>query len=292
MASFSVIDAALEGIRLTREKPRIVLLWGLFYIGFIVVLGLIAYATLGAHMSELVTSMRKPPTDPVAAEKLITTALPFMSVAGPVSWVFMAMFTAAIYRRVLRPEDGPAGLRLGMDELRLLAVFALLCLVLMAMLSVLTLVDFVTAGLPDNQVSVVFSAMLRAASLCATIAVLTRLSLVGAASIAQRRIAIVEGWRLSAGHVLRLLATYLLATALALVVLILMQFVLGAVFMVLGGATGIVVGAPNGGPAAMAAFLVLQAFAALIATCAYVILQAPPAAAYSALAGEAARAAA
>jgi hypothetical protein len=62
--------------------------------------------------------------------------------------------------------------------------------------------------------------------------------------------------------------------------------------MVLGGATGIVVGAPNGGPAAMAAFLVLQAFAALIATCAYVILQAPPAAAYSALAGEAARAAA
>ncbi len=288
MAGFSVSDAALEGIRLTREKPRIVLLWGLYYIAFIVVMGVIAYLTLGPHMSDLLTRMSSPPKDPAAAERLIATVLPFLDIAGPVSLVFQAMFTAAIYRRVLRPDDGRAGLRLGMDELRQLAVIALFGLVLMGLLSILTMVDFITAGLPDNQLSVLFSALLRVAGLCAAVVLLVRLSLVGAASFAQHRLAILQGWRLSQGQVWRLLGAYLLATVLAVVVWFLMQFLLGLLFVVLHGATGLApTGPQGGGPAAMIAFVVLEAFASLVATCAYVILLAPPAAAYAALAGEA-----
>ena len=284
MAGFSVIDAALEGIRLTREKPRVVLLWGLFYVGFVVVLGLIAYLTLGAHMSELVTSMQKPPTDPLAWQRLITTVAPFVNIAGPVGMVFQAMFTAAIYRRILRPEDPRAGLRLGLDELRLLAVFALLVLVLMAMVFAVQLVVLITAALPDNAVSVLVGALLMVGSWCAGVVVLVRLSLVGAASFASGRLAIVEGWRLTRDRFWPLFLTYLLATALSVVVLILMNSLLSAVFEVLFRVTGIAVG---GGPAGMAAFLVLEAIAALIATCSYVILQSPPAAAYAALAAEA-----
>ena len=283
MAGFSVIDAALEGIRLTREKPRIVLLWGLYYVGFIIVLGLIAYATLGAHMSELVTSMQKPPSDPLAWQKLITTVAPFVNIAGPVGMVFQAMFTAAIYRRILRPEDPRMGLRLGMDELRLLAVFALLALVLMAMVFVVQLVVLVTAALPDTPVSVLFGALLMVGGWCAGVVALVRLSLVGAATFAMKRLAVVEGWRLTRHEFWRLFLTYVMATALSVVVLILMQFLLGVIFEVLFRVTGVSVGA-GGGPPAMVAFLVLEAVAALIATCAYVILQSPPAAAYAALA--------
>ena len=286
MSGFSVIDAALEGIRLTREKPRVVLQWGLYYIGFIVVLGVIAYLTLGGHMSELLARMRKPTSDPAEMEKLVTTVAPFLNIAGPVGLLFQAMFTAAVYRRILRPEDARSGLRIGMDEVRLLAVFALLVLVVMVMGFVITLIDVVSAGLPENPISVLFGALLRVSSLCAAVVVLTRLSLVGAASFAQRRLALVDGWRLSHDQFWRLLGSYVLATALALVVLVLMQFVLGVVFVVLQAATGIVVGGPRAGPAAVVAFMVLEAFASLIATCAYVILLAPPAAAYAALAGD------
>ena len=110
-----------------------------------------------------------------------------------------------------------------------------------------------------------------------------RLSLVGSATYARRRLSILESWRLTDGQSWRLLATYLLAGALAVVVLLLMQFVVVKLFQIVQLATGVSVG--GGSPVALTAFVVLEALSALIATCAYVIVQAPPAVAYAALVG-------
>jgi hypothetical protein len=280
MVGFSVIDAALEGIRLTREKPRVVLLWGLYYIAFILVLAVIAYLTLGAHMAELLTTMQHPPKDPAAMERLINTVSPFLNIAGPVGMVFQASFTAAIYRRILRPDDARTGLRLGLDELRLLGVFLILMFVTMAVIFAIQLAFVTTAGVPAPLAFAVLAAVL-----AASVWVLIRLSLVGSATYVRRRLSILESWRLTDGQSWRLLATYLLAGVLAVVVLLLMQVVVVKLFQIVQLVTGVSVA--GGGPLALTAFAVLEAISALIATCAYVIVQAPPAAAYVALAGEA-----
>jgi hypothetical protein len=280
MVGFSVIDAALEGIRLTREKPRVVLLWGLYYIAFILLLLVIAYLTLGAHMAELLTTMQHPPNDQAAMQRLINTVSPFLNIAGPVGMVFQASFTAAIYRRILRPDDMRTGLRLGLDELRLLGVFLILMFTGMAALFAIQLAYVTTAGMPAPLAFAVLAAVL-----VASVWIFIRLSLVGSATYARRRLSILESWRLTDGQSWRLLASYLLAGALAVVVLLLMQFVVAVVFEGVRVLTGVMVG--SGSPLALAAFVVLEVLSALIATCAYVILQAPPAAAYAALVGEA-----
>ena len=289
MAGFSVIDAALEGVRLTREKPRTVLLWGAYYIAFLIVLEFIAYYTLGGQSTQLLATMRTPPTEPAALQRLINTVLPFMLAAGAVGLLFQAMLTAAIYRHILRPGEPRSGLRFGMDELRLLAVFGVLLLVLVAMVFVVQMAVLTTAGLPDTAPSVFFADLVVLASWCAGAAVLVRLSLSGAATIARKRLAIMDGWRLTQGQFWRLLVTYALATVLSLVVLFLMQVVLGAVFELLNHVPGMAVGGPGGGgPAALVASLVLVVLVSLIGTCFHVILLAPPASAYAALTGGAA----
>jgi hypothetical protein len=280
MVGFSVIDAALEGIRLTREKPRVVLLWGLYYIAFTLVLFVIAYVTLGVHMSELLTLMRNPPNDQAALQRLAVTVAPFLSVGMLAIVVFLSSLTSAIYRRVLRPDDARAGLRLGMDELRLLGVLSVLFLVVLIAAYGWQWALVLTAGLP---IAVTYAVI--AMVTVVAIWTLIRLSLMGPASFVRMRITIVESWRLTEGQSWRLFVSYLLAIALAVVVLLLMRFVVGAVFEGVRIATG--VSFKGGGPLAMTAFAVLEAILALIATCAYVILQAPPAAAYVALAGEA-----
>jgi len=280
MAGISATDAALEGVRLIRAKPKVVLLWALYYFAFLLILEFIAYLTLGGHMSELLAAMRDPPTEPTASERLIHTVTPFIVIAGSSVAVFQAMFTAAIYRNILRPDDPRAGLRLGLDELRLLAVFGLLMVVLMAMIFVDKYLILVTASLPDNMFTVAFVALAVVASWSVVVVVLVRLSLLGAATIARKRFAFEEGWRLTAGQFTRLLGAYVMATVLSVVLLALMNFVVGVVFGLVRHLVAPMVG---GGGATLAASLVLEAIVALIVAGSYVVLLAPPAAAYAAL---------
>ena len=286
MAGFSVIDAALEGIRLTREKPRVVLLWGLYYIAFTIVLLIVASVTLGGHTAELLAAMRKPPAEPVALQRLFMRVAPFFLIGTVLGTVFQAMLTAAIYRQILRPDDLQGGLRLGKDELRLLGVFGLLLLVLVAMLFIVVVAEIATAGLPDTAPSLLVANMAVLASWFAGVTVLVRLSLCGAATIARQRLAIIDGWRLTKGRFWRLLATYALAAVLSAVVLFLMNFVLQAIFQVATQVSGMAGGGVGGGPIAIVASLLVEVFLAFAITCFYVILLAPPASAYAALAGE------
>ena len=286
MSGVSAVDAALEGVRLIRAKPRVVLLWALYYFAFLIVLEGIAYFTLGGHMAELLAAMREPPTEPTALERLIHTVTPFILIAGAAGAVFQSMFTAAIYRKVLNPDEAHSGLRLGLDELRLLAVFALLLLLPAAMVFVDTYLFLVTASLPDNMLTVTFVALAVIATWVAVVVALVRLSLVGAATISLGRLAIPEGWRLSAGHFARLLGAYVLATALSVLTLAVMNFVARVVFGVVGRLLSRGAATHGAGTATLIASLALEIVVALVVACSYVILLAPPAAAYLALAGE------
>ena len=286
MAGLSAVNAALEGVRLIRAKPRVVLLWALYYFAFLIVLEGIAYFTLGGHMTELLAAMRNSPTEPTALERLIHTVMPFILIGGAAFAVFQAMFTAAVYRKVLSPDEVHSGLRLGMDELRLLAVFALLLSLPAAMVFVDTYLFLVTASLPDNMLTVAFVALAVIATWVAVAVGLVRLSLAGAASVALGRLAIGDGWRLAGGNFARLLGAYLLATALSFLTLGVMNLVVRVVFGVIAGVVGRGAASHGSGPTILVASLVLEVVVALIVACSYVILLAPPAAAYAALTGE------
>jgi hypothetical protein len=283
MASFSVTDAAFEGIRVTRESPRTVAIWALFYLAFSLVLMAVARFTLGPHYAELLAAI-KPSAGPAESMRLLKLVAPFFNVAGPLALIFMSMLTAAIFRRVLRPDEARIGLRLGRDELRLLVMYLIMTLALTALLFVLILIYVIAASIPENAASGAISALVELAALVGAAFVLLRLSLAGPATLAEGRLAFASSWRITHGQTIRLMAAYALAFVLGLVVLFLVTFLLSALLEAVHLATGLSLetGAPRGVAGAVAGFL-LQVVWSLLMTGQYLILLAPPAVAYLAL---------
>jgi hypothetical protein len=117
-------DFAFAGFGLVRNKPLSVLVWGLLYglyslviIGIIVQLGGTAFKELN-DMSPSSTS-----TDPSEIFAIFgRLALPF-SLIIPLSLVFGTALYTALYRAILHPEKSSfAYLRFGMDEIRVILV--------------------------------------------------------------------------------------------------------------------------------------------------------------------------
>ena len=119
MKTFSPTDAALEGFRLTREKPRVLLAWSVanFFISVIMALALIAM--FGPMLAEL-EAVNANSDDPSQALAVFEKLAPLYALVLPAGLIVIAVWSAAVYRAVLRPADNRFWyLRLGADELRL-----------------------------------------------------------------------------------------------------------------------------------------------------------------------------
>lgn len=283
MSGFSPTDAALEGVRLSRERPWAILIWTACYFAFSLVLAAIAHFTLGDKAQELLAGLQSPSSDTQDFAKVIEQSWPFVAVALPVALVFQAMFTGAVYRVILGAGVRTGALlRFGVDELRLLALKVLMAAIWTGLLFV-GLFTIQTAGIGASQVANLLGNIVDLGLVWIGVLVWIRLSLAGPATFVEHRLMIFRSWPLTHGQFWRLLGAYLLAFAIAVVVFLLMLVVLGVPFELVTKLVGVPleqVSLPASDPKIVVIALASQAITSLIITCYYVTVLAPAAQAY------------
>jgi hypothetical protein len=287
MRRFSPTDAAFEGLRLTRERPRAVLAWAACYLIFSYLIGVVADLTLGPQSKALLADLQRANSDPAAFWPAAQKMAPFFLAGLPLSLVFQAIFTSAVYRAVLSPEEARRGyLRLGMDEVRIMALNVIMSVIWgltlfgVLMVSVFTAVSLGAAAAPAL---VLVGDILTMVAFGAAIVILVRLSLAGPLTFNEHRLRVFESWALTRGSFWRLLGAYILAFAMGAVVLVLMGlilFVVASVLLQLNGGGVAALSAPSPGPLVVVLAFVWQVASVLIFTCFYVVLKAPAAQAY------------
>ncbi len=234
MRRFSATDAAFTGFRIARERRRALPFW--------FAASLLYSLILLALLSQVPGSAPDPAAiqaDPQIAIAFLAQIAPSLFGAVAIAIVGHAIISAAMFRAVLKPNQSAFGyLRLGSDELRLLAV----TLLYLAVLIGLDLFGGIAAGLISGAVAAVLKTdtevvayAIIVLTLCAAVAVGVRLSLAAPLTFAAGHIQIRRSWEMTRGRFWPILGAFLLALALAMVVAVLGLIVQGGVAAALGG---------------------------------------------------------
>ncbi|HZZ36999.1 MAG TPA: hypothetical protein VFE03_14850 [Caulobacteraceae bacterium] len=242
MTGFSATDAALEGFRITREKPKALLAWTAF--SFLVsVVGVLITVNMPAEARAALEALQSNQNPDI--ENLME-ALAILSPMLLFGLAVQCVMAAAVYRIILRPADEKFSyLRLGKDELRLMAL-TLIYLVLGVMLLAavqLAIVIITFAASPLGQGAMMF---VGSAAELFTLGVFfyvgVRMSLAPVITFDRGRLAILDSWTVTHGQFWRLLGAYVLAICCVFVVaiLVLMLFYLISLIVMLsmGGTFG------------------------------------------------------
>ena len=287
MSGFSPTEAATEGIRLTRVRARAVIIWGLAYFGFTILLGRIAELTLGPHAQEMLAEFRRMSYDSDAFWPLAGRMWPFFAAGVPVNLVFQSIFTCAVYRAVLDPENAQNGyMRLGADEVRMVGLNLLVSLIWTAALFVVGMVATMTAvtlGVIGSPIVALLGPVVVLATVGVVIWILVRLSLAGAITFHERRIQISKSWQLTQGRFWPLVWAYVLAFLLWFVLIVIMRFALWVALTLGEHLSGLNLTHPDPNSTDPLIFLfglLSSAGVAVVLTCFTVILTAPSAEAY------------
>lgn len=238
MSGFSATDAALEGFRITRERPRALLAWTGFSFA-VSVLSIVISLNLPAEMNTAMQDLEsKRAVDVTTLMTMLATVSPLIAFG----LIVQCVMAAAVYRIILKPEDTRYSyLRLGKVELELalltiVYVFMATFFVAGLQLAVL-LVSAVASAFGSTaldfvwKVGEVFSAGV-------VLYVAVRLSLAPIITFDTRKISIFESWELTRGQFWRLFGAYALAICCLIVftVLLLVVFLLIAmIFMIASG---------------------------------------------------------
>lgn len=294
MAQLSPTDAAFEGFRIPREQPMAVLVWS----GLQLVVGLVmstVMITLGGHaLADLMAASNSRNPDPEATMAAMRALGPFYAVLLPLGIIVQSVFSAAIYRVVLRPQDrGMAFIRLGADEMRLAAVSVVYIGVAALAAFAVTLAASIVAGFGvavAGAAGGLFAAVVALAGIAALVYGGVRLSLAPVQTFAERRIRLFESWELTRGHFWRLAGAYLLALALTVLVLVLSMTLFSfAAAAMHGGDMATAMRSLGGDTSSLQAYftpttLVYLVFSAVLNALYYALIFAPGAVAYRQLA--------
>jgi hypothetical protein len=206
MTPFSASDAALEGFNLVQRRWRVVLGWAGFNLLALVML--IVLTVMASFVVAALTGEAKGPTTAVAG-----------LVAGIGGLLAQAVLAAGVFRLEMRPEE-PAflHLRLGSDEMRLLAVWLIT-------LTGAWVVGWLAALL--GRVPGVGGLGIGLLTLAAGVYLGLRCLLAGPISFSERRIDFARSWRLTRGRVGALLGMSVLS-------FFLIALLMAAVFVALG----------------------------------------------------------
>ncbi|MDB5456595.1 MAG: hypothetical protein JWP92_2180 [Caulobacter sp.] len=222
MSTFSPTDAAFEGFRITREKPRAVAVWALVYLAVSVLLSVMTIWLAGPELMALETSGATSSADPAVAMAAFGKLMPLYGVLLPIGLIIQAVIAAAIYRVVMRPTE-PAFhyLKLGRDELRLVLLTLIYFFLAIASVFIVVFVAGVVAALLAIVAGPLAAVVgvgvgLFAAGILVWLGV--RLSLCAPQTFAEGRLRLFDSWHLTKGHFWSLFGAYFLSFVLALVV--------------------------------------------------------------------------
>ena len=163
MNVFSASEAALEGFRLTRERPGTIAAWSLINFVGVTTIGLAMMLSLGAPLIEYIKKGGLNSIHPEELAAVLTASWPAFFGIMAVVILFLSIMTAGIFRIVLRPgEKGFAHLRLGKDELRLSAVNLMLLPMGLVFLAIVDLVGAMVATRSGNLAGLVAAALVAA----------------------------------------------------------------------------------------------------------------------------------
>ena len=231
MTRFSPSDAALEGFRLTRQHPGVVLAWSAVYFGGILLIGLTMMALLGPQFIGLA---RKGPLidgDPSVIGDVLAQSWPAFLLVLAMTAMLMSILAAGVMRLVLRPsEHGFAHLRIGRDELRLTAA-NLVCVLIYALSAIVGLV--VTRGAAQSGAIGGFIA--GAATLAFAIWIGVRLSLLLPTVFVTGEVSFRKAWAKTHGHFWSLFGMILMAVVFYVIVYIAFSLLSLAIVELSGG---------------------------------------------------------
>lgn len=231
MTRFSPSDAAMEGFRLTKEHPGVMLAWSAVYFGGILLIALVMMATLGPQFITLARKGQLTGADLEAVASLLAQSWPAFLLVLLMTALLMSIVTAGVMRLVLRPtEHGFAHLKVGRTELKLTAA-NLLCIGLYAISVVVGLVF--TAGASQFGSFGAIVAVLLVVAFGGWIGV--RLSLLLPTVFETGKISLREAWEKTRGHFWSLFGMIVLAVIFYVIVWILFSIISFAVVELSGG---------------------------------------------------------
>lgn len=279
MARFSASDAALEGFRLTRERPGVVLAWAGVYAFSMLMIAVVMGLLIGPDLMQVVKAGGL--DDPKALADALMNSAPALIVCLVLVVVLMSVITAGIYRIILRPqEQGFVHLRLGMDELRISLVNLILFSVGFVCLTLaLAAAALATAIGPLAEYLMVVAAMI------ATAWIGVRLSMATPMTFVMRRVTLKDAWLLSRGSFWPLLGMMVLAVIFYLIVYLLLAVIVFSV-VAAGGGQEAMADLSHAGPMALIATVASFLLQMVLSVLQVVMIYAPFAVAYEQLHGD------
>lgn len=282
MNQFSASEAALEGFRLTRERPGTFLAWGVVYALGMFVIGRLMIFSLDPQVIAITRKGAGFTADDIEHfSALLAKSWPAFILVLVLVTALLSMLMGGIYRLVLRPQEkAPLHLRFGKDELRLTGVNLLLFAFGMVCLTVELAAIAVaeqTGGL--GFIPVVVLGLL-------TIWLGVRLSLATPMTFAEHRFALGDAWRATRGRFWPMFGMILLAVIFYIMVWLLISIIGAALVAIAGGPEAMADIKAATGPAivVIAIYVFLQLVLQVIQL---VMIYAPFAVAYQQLHGDA-----
>ena len=236
--SFSATEAAFEGFRVVRRKPVIVLLWGAVYLAmFLVMFGVGAGSF--ARVMALAQAIEQSAETSVEDVRQLGMAYAGMSWLIPVGLVVGAVLSAAVARSVLRPaQDAWGYLRLGKEELRVMAVSVVISLIfgLASAVGFIVIGMIIGAGAASGQAFLFLVALLLGLALVAGLVwMAVRLSLAVPMTLDQGRVIIFESFKATRGQLWPLLGMSVIVFIMTMVVSLLGSIVAMPITLMTGG---------------------------------------------------------
>jgi hypothetical protein len=293
MAGFSPTDAALEGFRITKERPRKLLAAAIFM--FLVgVLQVFIEVNMPDRAREALAALGSEETLPMGD---LLEALAILSPLLLLGLLIQSMMATAIYRILLRGQTGSIRLfRVGPAEFRLMAltlIYVVLFALLMAAITLVGVVLMLVAYALGQGVAVVMSLLLWIGAAGLVIFLGVRLSLAPVITFDRDKLALFDSWAVTRGQFWRLTGAYVLMIALVIlafvVAILLFLPAAGIAVLVTGGSFGDIlrIFAIPEEPTLAAYFQPLRvaymAVSALFSAFWYAVIAAPGAYAYRAL---------
>ena len=249
MSEFSATDAAFEGFRVARERPWAIVAWaGVALAMSLAKIVLILNLADVAAIDEALKLTAAGNADPRHISELMSRQLPYIAALIPISLLYYGIMFAAAFRVVIEPKSAENGLQVGVQELRqtwlIIVIAAILFIAYIGMLFIGLLLATLAQSISKPLGGVVgFLVTLTWFGL--SIYVPIRLSLAGPQTFTEHRLRPFNSWALTAaaGSFWPIAGAYVLATAFAVIVVLLGMSVMAGVMAISGQAPGHPLGA-------------------------------------------------